>query len=82
MPPGPRIVLGVCRCLCRSIGVGESAGDRDESAFGEVLVMLFGGGSEAFDGDEVGAFGAASVDCESEGTDRIAVGGFESWVGC
>ena len=43
--------------------------------------MLFGGGAEALDGDEVGAFGAASVDGESEGADGVAVGGFESGVG-
>ncbi len=54
------------------LGVAESAGDRDESAFGEVLVVLFGWGAEGFDGDEVGAFAASSVDCESEGADGVA----------
>jgi len=43
------------------LGVGEASGDRDESAFGEVGVVLFGGGAEAFDWDEVGAFDAADV---------------------
>lgn len=63
------VVSGV---LVSPLGVAESSGDGDESALGDVLAVLFGWGAEGLDGDEVGAFAAASVDCESEGADGVA----------
>lgn len=63
------VVAGV---FVSPLRVAESSGDGDESALGEVLVVLFGWRAEGLDGDEVGAFAAASVDCESEGTDGVA----------
>ena len=63
------------------LAVAESPGDGDESAFGEVAVVGFGGCAEGLDGDEVGTLGAASVDGDSEGADGVAGGWFESGVG-
>ena len=72
------VVAGV---LVGPLAVAESSGDRDQSSLAEVAVVLFGGCAEGLDGDEVGAFGAASVDGESEGADGVAGRWFESGIG-